>query len=82
MSKAEKIDLCLRLSANPRINTVRTLFCYKRRILFIIYIVRLSLLTMTNPNQMREVLLFVCSKMTDEASHISKLPAADRTRMF
>ena len=27
------------------------------------HIVRLSLLTMTNPNQMREVLLFACSKM-------------------
>ena len=27
------------------------------------YIVRLSLLTMTNPNQLCDVLLFVCSKM-------------------
>ena len=39
----------------------------------------LSLLTMTNPNQMREV-LFVCSKMADETSLNSKLPVADRTR--
>ena len=30
--------------------------------------VRLSLLTMTNRNQMREVLLFVCLKMADETS--------------
>ena len=32
------------------------------------YIVRLSLLTMANPNQMRDVLLFVCSKMADETA--------------
>ena len=42
--------------------------------------VRLSLLTMTNLNQMREVLLFVCSKMDGEANLISKLPVADRKR--
>ena len=43
-------------------------------------IVRLSLLTLTNPNEMREVLLFVCSKMADETNLSSKLPVADRTR--
>ena len=43
-------------------------------------IVGLSLLTMTNPNQMREVLLFLCSKMADETNLSSKLPVADRTR--
>ena len=43
-------------------------------------IVRLSLLTGTNPNQLCDVLLFVCSKMTDETSLSSKLPVADRTR--
>ena len=42
--------------------------------------VRLSLLTMTNPNQLCDVLLFVCSKMTDETNLSSKLPVADRTR--
>ena len=42
--------------------------------------VRLSLLAMTNLNQMREVILFVCSKMDDEANLISKLPVADRKR--
>ena len=42
--------------------------------------VHLSLLTMTNPNQRHEVLLFVCSKMADETSLCSKLPAADRIR--
>ena len=41
--------------------------------------VRLSLLTMTNPNQLCEVLLFVCSKMADETTFSSKLPVADRT---
>ena len=41
---------------------------------------RLSLLTMTNPNQMREVLLFVCSKMVDETNLSSKLPVADSTK--
>ena len=39
-----------------------------------------SLLTMTNPNQMREVLLFVCSKLADETNLSSKLPVADSTR--
>ena len=42
--------------------------------------VRLSLLTMTNPNQLCNVLLFVCSKMADETNLSSKLPVADRTR--
>ena len=42
--------------------------------------VHLSLLTMTNPNQMREVLLFVCSKMADETNLSPKLPFADSTR--
>ena len=44
------------------------------------YIVRLSLLTMPNPNQMCEMLLFVCSKMVDETNLGYKLPFADRTR--
>ena len=39
----------------------------------------LSLLTMTNPNQLCDV-LFVCSKMADETNVSSKLPVADRTR--
>ena len=39
-----------------------------------------SLLTMTNPNQLCDVLLFVCSKMADETNLSSKLPVADRTR--
>ena len=34
---------------------------------------------MTNPNQMREVLLFVYSKMTAETNLSSKLHVADRT---
>ena len=42
--------------------------------------VRLSLLTMTNPNQVCDVLLFVCSEMADETNLSSKLPVADRTR--
>ena len=33
--------------------------------LIIIHVVRLSLLTMTNLNHVREMLLFVCSKMAD-----------------
>ena len=39
-----------------------------------------SLLTMTNPNQRREVLLFVCSKMTDKTNLSSIPPVADWTR--
>ena len=50
------------------------------RITSVIIIVRLSLLTMTNPNQLCNVLLFVCSKMTDETNLSSKLPVAGRTR--
>ena len=42
--------------------------------------VHLSLLTMTNPNQLCDVLLFVCSKMAYETSLSSKLPVADGTR--
>ena len=42
--------------------------------------VRLSLLTMTNPNHLCDVLLFVCSKMADETNLSSKLPVADGTR--
>ena len=41
---------------------------------------RLSLLTMANPYQRREALLFVRSKMAHETSRSSKLPAAERTR--
>ena len=43
-------------------------------------LVRLSLLTMTSPNQLCDVLLFVCSKMADETNLSSKLPVTDRTR--
>ena len=53
---------------------------YKNRTRVYIYIVRLLLLTMTNPNQLCDVLLFVCSKMADETNLSSKLPVADRTR--
>ena len=35
---------------------------------------------MTNPNQMHEVLLFVCSKMVGETNLSSKLPVAYRKR--
>ena len=41
---------------------------------------RLSLLTMTNPKQLCDVLLFVCSQVADETNIISKLPVADRIR--
>ena len=53
---------------------------YKNRTRVYIYIVRLSLLTMTNPNQLCDVLLFVCSNLADETNLSSKLPVADRTR--
>ena len=43
-------------------------------------IVRLSVLTMGNPNQLCDVLLFVCSNMADMTNLSSKLPVADRTR--
>ena len=42
--------------------------------------VRLSLLTVANPNHKREVLLFACYKMADETNLSSKLPVADSTR--
>ena len=56
---------------------------YLNRRVFVMFkpnLVRLSLLTMTNPNQLCDVLLFVCSKMADETNLSSKLPVADRTR--
>ena len=43
-------------------------------------VVRLSLLTMTNPDQLCDMLLFVYSKVADETNLSSKLPVADRTR--
>ena len=53
----------------------------KQKLIYIFFFfVRLSLLTMTNPNQLCDVLLFVCSKMADETNLSSKLPVADRTR--
>ena len=46
-------------------------FCVKifsvSKVIYVI-IVRLSLLTMTNPNQPCDVLLFVCSRMADETN--------------
>ena len=36
---------------------------------YFVLIVHLSLLTMTNLNQMREALLFMCSKMADESDY-------------
>ena len=44
------------------------------------FFIHLSFLTMTNPNQLCEVLLFVCSKMANETNLSSKLLVADRTR--
>ena len=35
---------------------------------------------MTNPNQLCDVLLFVCSKMADETNLSSKLPVAEQKR--
>ena len=53
----------------------------ERDVYFIhVHLVRLSLLTMTNLNQLCDVLIFVCSKMADETNLSSKLPVADRTR--
>ena len=46
---------------------------------FFSILVRLSLLTMNNPNQLCDV-LFVCSQMADETNLSPKLPVADRTR--
>ena len=56
------------------------LYFQESNYIFICRGVRLSLLTMTNHNQLCDVLLFVCSKMADETNVSSKLPVADRTR--
>ena len=64
----------------PLMSTTPYVFMKKQTTKTIISIVRLSLLTMTNPNQLCDVLLFVCSKMADETNLSSKLPVADRTR--
>ena len=44
------------------------------------YIIHLSLLTKTSPNQLHEVLWLLCSEMADETNLSSRLPAADRAR--
>ena len=46
----------------------------------VIYIDRLSLLTMINPNQLCDVLLFVCSKVADETNLSSKLLQIEQER--
>ena len=48
--------------------------------LFVRLFIRLSLLTMTNPNQLCDVLLFVYSKMADGTNLNSYLSVADKTR--
>ena len=60
----------------PWIPHLCLLLCYISKV----HKVRLSLLTMTNPNQMREVLLFACYKMADETNLSSKVLVADSTR--
>ena len=49
---------------------------HERRLIWV-FLVCLSLLTMINPNQLCDVLLFVCTKMADETNLSSKLPVAD-----
>ena len=61
----------------PKIRPV-TILIRLRECVYCSYIIRLLLLTMTIPNQMLEVLLFVCSMMADETYLSSKLPVADR----
>ena len=53
--------------------------CVKGEGLFT-YLVRLALLKTMSHNQMREVLLFVCSKTADETNLSSKLPVAENMR--
>ena len=66
---------------DPNNSVMKRLWCTLTLVLLNPYInVRLSLLTMTNPDQMRDVLLFVCSKMADETNLRSKMPVADNTR--
>ena len=66
-----------------RVPHIKSLFLYLSNITSMgplwVFLVRLSLLTMSNPNQLCDVLLFVCSKMADETNLSSKLPVADRT---
>ena len=74
--------MCLWMSASGEIKLSQTVwelwpaqyFGFRGDIKF-----RLSLLTVTEANQMREVLLCVCSKMA-ETNLSSKLPVADSTR--
>ena len=74
---SEVPDQTARMHPRSMIRTF-TIRLWNHWVLFI----RLSLLTITNPNKMCEVLLFVCSKMADETNLnlSSKLPVADRTR--
>ena len=62
---------------NEKYRVLKAQICSRHRIMHILH---LPLLTMTNPNQLCDVLLFVYSKMADETNLSSTLPVADRTR--
>ena len=64
----------------PRMPELCPFFDYSILNIAIIAIVRLSLLTMTNSYEMRQVVLFVYSKIANETNLSSKLHVADRTR--
>ena len=68
-------DVFLGAASKPPPNVT---YCISRIRLFSKMILRLSLLTVTSSNQMRKVLLFVCSKMDNETNLSPKLPVADR----
>ena len=65
MGKTTKPRICTCMYAQFRQRTVTSVICTGIIIIIIIIIVRLSLLTMTNLNHTREMLLFVCSKIAD-----------------
>ena len=68
------------IQSDPRVPLKAQIYTLASDLLISNISVRLSLLTMTNRNQLCDVLLFVCSKMADETSLSSKLPVADITR--
>ena len=84
-NKLKEPILTVNRNASIRFTTPKIVFlkqmieCFTHHLSFY-SIIRLSLLTMTNHNQLCDVLLFVCFKMADETNLSSKLLVADITK--
>ena len=62
------MSIFLRICLSDYFHFYRCMYKQKSISENLLFLVRLSLLTMTNPNQLCDVLLFVCCKMADETN--------------